>query len=190
MNGIWSPFYTHHKVLAGLRDVYRLLGFTLALEVEKSFADWIESIVVGLEDEQVQQMLNTEFGGIQETLADLYLDTGEEKYLRLARIFHHKIIIDSLAAGIDVLPGIHGNTQIPKLIGSARLYEIERQKKDRTPAEFFWERVVNHHSYVTGGHGNHEYFGKPDQLRDRLSSGTTETCNVYNMLKLSRHLFH
>ncbi len=189
LNGIWAPFYTHHKVMAGLRDAYRLLGNQKALEVEKNFADWIGSIVLSLDHEEVQNMLHCEFGGVQETLADLYVDTGQEKYLEIARVFHHDAIIDPLAEGEDILPGKHGNTQIPKLIASSRLFEITGDEQDKRPAEFFWHTVVNHHSYVTGGHGNHEYFGQPDQLRDRLSDGTTETCNVYNMLKLSRHLF-
>jgi DUF1680 family protein len=189
LNGIWAPFYTHHKVMAGLRDAYRLTGNKKALDVERNFADWIGSILLGLKNEEVQKMLHCEFGGIQETLADLYEDTDNAKYLEIARVFHHEAIIDPLANGEDILPGKHGNTQIPKLIASSRLYEITGNENDRMPAEFFWKTVVNHHSYVTGGHGNHEYFGDPDKLRNRLSDGTTETCNVYNMLKLSRHLF-
>lgn len=188
LNGIWAPFYTHHKVMAGLRDSYRLLGNEQALRVEKHFADWIGSIVLGLNHEQVQNMLHCEFGGVQETLADLYVDTQDEKYMKIAKVFHHDEIIDPLTKGIDILPGKHGNTQIPKLIASSRLYEITGNDNYRKPAEFFWNTVVNHHTYVTGGHGNHEYFGKPDSLRNRLSDGTTETCNVYNMLKLSEHL--
>ena len=152
------------------------------------FADWLATIGQGLTGDQVQQMLDCEHGGIQETLADLYADTGKEKYLALARTFHHKAILDSLAMGIDILPFKHGNTQIPKLISQARLYELTGDEEARRAAAFFWERVVDHHSYVTGGHGNHEYFGRPDELRNRLSDETTETCNVYNMLKLSRHL--
>lgn len=189
LNGIWAPFYTHHKVMAGLRDAYHLLGNEQALEVEKNFADWIGTIVLGLTNEQAQEMMHCEFGGVQETLADLYEDTGDEKYMKIARVFHHEEIIDPLTKGEDILPNKHGNTQIPKLIASSRLYEITGDENNRKPAEFFWDRVVNHHSYVTGGHGNHEYFGEPDKLRNRLSNGTTETCNVYNMLKLSRHLF-
>jgi DUF1680 family protein len=188
LNGIWAPFYTHHKVMAGLRDAYRLLGNEKALEIESRFADWIGSIVLGLTHDQAQNMLHCEFGGVQETLADLYDDTGDNKYLEIASVFHHEEIIDPLARGRDILPGKHGNTQIPKLIASSRIYEITGNEDYRIPAEFFWDRVVNHHSYVTGGHGNYEYFGDPDKLRNRLSEGTTETCNVYNMLKLSRHL--
>lgn len=189
LNGIWSPFYTWHKIMAGLRDAYRLTGNHQALEIEADFADWVGNIVQSLSNDQLQEMLNCEFGGIQETLADLYVDTGERKYLGIAEKFHHQVVIDSLIAGKDVLPGLHGNTQIPKLIASARLYEIDHEEHDRKAAEFFWNRVVHHHTYVTGGHGNHEYFGPADQLRNRLSNETTETCNVYNMLKLSQRLF-
>lgn len=189
LNGIWAPFYTHHKVMAGLRDAYRIFGNDQALEVEKKFADWIGTIVLGLTNEQLQEMLHCEFGGVQETLADLYVDTSDDSYLKIAYAFHHEAIIDPLTDDIDILPGKHGNTQIPKLIASSRLFEITGKEDYRKPAEFFWTTVVNHHSYVTGGHGNHEYFGAPDKLRNRLSDGTTETCNVYNMLKLSSHLF-
>ena len=189
LNGIWVPFYTQHKVMAGLRDAYRLCGVAKALRIEKKFADWLGSIVKNLNDKQIQKMLDCEHGGINEVLVDLYVDTHDKKYLELSKVFHHKTILDSLAAGIDILPNKHGNTQLPKLIGLARRYEITGDLNDKKAAEFFWDRVVNHHSYVTGGHGNHEYFGQPDQLRNRLSDETTETCNVYNMLKLSRHLF-
>ena len=189
LNGIWVPWYNEHKTMAGLRDAYRLCGNNKALEVEKKLARWIGTIVGDLNDEQIQEMLHCEHGGMNEVLADLYADTGEEYYLQLSRVFHHKAILDPLAEQIDILPGKHGNTQIPKFIGVARRYELTNDPVDRTIAEFAWERIVNHHSYVTGGHGNHEYFGPADSLRNRLSDGTTETCNVYNMLKLSRHLF-
>ena len=189
LNGLWVPFYVHHKVLAGLRDAYRLCGNKTALEIAMKLAGWIEGVVKGLTPEQIQTMLNCEHGGINEVLADLYADTGDERWLKLFRTFHHRAILEPLAAGVDILPGKHGNTNIPKLIGLARRYELSGDAADRKAAEFFWDRVVHHHSYVTGGHGNNEYFGEPDKLRNRLGEGTTETCNVYNMLKLSEHLF-
>lgn len=189
LNGIWVPNYTEHKVLAGLRDAYRLCDSQKALEVERGLADWFEKIHEGLTDEQMQRVLACEHGGINETFADLYADTGDERYLALARKFHHKAILDPLAQGQDILPGKHANTQIPKLVGLATLYEVAGNSKDRAAANFFWDRVVNHHSYVTGGHCDAEHFGQPDQLNDRLSPASTETCNVYNMLKLTRHVF-
>ena len=189
LNGIWSPFYTIHKILAGLRDAYRYCGNVKALEVEKHFADWIGRIIAPLNDTQVQDMLRCEYGGINETLADLYADTGDEKYLRLSELFYDRVILDSLKASIDVLAGKHCNTNIPKLIGLSRIYELTGDTTDRKAAEFFWQTVVNHHSYITGGNGNKEYFGPADSLRNRLGPETTESCNVYNMLKLTEHLF-
>ena len=189
LNGIWVPFYTEHKMMAGLRDAYRLCRNLTALEVEKRFADWLDGIVSPLNDEQVQKMLRCEHGGISETLADLYADTKDEKYLRISKIFYQKSFLDPLKEGKDILPGKHCNTNIPKLIGLSRIYELTGDSTDRKAAEFFWKTVVNHHSYVTGGNGNEEYFGPEDKLRNRLGEGTTETCNVYNMLKLSEHLF-
>ena len=189
LNGIWVPFYTEHKMMAGLRDAYHLCGNITALEVEKDFADWLDGIVTPLNDEQVQKMLRCEHGGISETLADLYADTKNEKYLRISKIFYQKALLDSLKEGIDVLPGKHCNTNIPKLIALSRIYELTGDTSDRRAADFFWNTVVDHHSYVTGGNGNEEYFGPEDKLRNRLGENTTESCNVYNMLKLSEHLF-
>jgi len=189
LNGIWVPYYTEHKVMDGLYHAYKLCGNKKALEVSRKFADWLFTVVKDLNDDQVQLMLNCEHGGINESLAELYGATGDEKYLKMSHIFHHKAILDSLAHHKDILPGKHANTQVPKLVGTARRYELTGDTSDRAASEFFWDRVVNHHSYVTGGNCDHEYFGPPDTLRNRLSDGTTETCNVYNMLKLSEHLF-
>lgn len=189
LNGIWVPFYTEHKVMDGLFHAYKYCGNQKALEINVHFANWLSTIVKNLNDDQIQMMLNCEHGGINESLAELYACTGNKKYLELSQVFHHKAILDSLAHGVDILAGKHANTQIPKLVGLARRYELTGSQSDRKSAEFFWDRVVNHHSYVTGGNCNHEYFGAADSLNDQLSDETTESCNVYNMLKLSEHLF-
>jgi DUF1680 family protein len=189
LNGIWAPFYTQHKLMAGLRDAFHLCGNQTALEVERRFALWLDGIISGLNDEQIQKMLLCEHGGIAETLADLYADTRDERFMKMAGIFYQKAILDSLKAGKDVLPGKHCNTNIPKLTGLARIYELTGDTTDRAASRFFWNTVINHHSYVTGGNGYNEYFGPEDKLRDRLGDGTTESCNVYNMLKLTEHLF-
>ncbi len=189
LNGLWVPWYTQHKVFAGLLDVYRHCRNDKALSVARKLGDWVGDVVAKLNDEQMQKMLACEHGGMNESLAELYAITGEEKYLNLSRRFHHKAVLDPLASREDRLPGLHGNTQIPKVIGVARRYEVTADAADRTIAEFFWDRVVHHHSYVIGGHGEHEHFGPVDKLNDRLSSETCETCNTYNMLKLTRHLF-
>jgi DUF1680 family protein len=189
LNGSWVPLYTLHKELAGLSDAYHLCGNKKALEVEKKLADWLEQTFSGLNDTQMQAVMHCEHGGVNESLAQLYADTGDTRYLALSRKFHHKAVLEPLADQKDILAGLHANTQIPKLIGLALRYELTGDKRDRAAAEFFWDRVVNHHSYVTGGHCLNEYFGQPDKLNDRLGPDTTESCNVYNMLKLSEHLF-
>ena len=189
LNGCWVPNYTQHKVMAGLRDAWRLCGNRQALDVEVALGKWFGTVVAGLDENQMQQILACEHGGMNEVLADLYTDTGDSAFLELSRRFHHRAILDPLARGEDILPGKHANTQIPKLVGLADRYEIAGAASDKAAAGFFWDQVVHHHSYVTGGHCEREHFGPPDKLNDRLSPLTTETCNVYNMLKLTEHVF-
>ncbi|MFB6318161.1 beta-L-arabinofuranosidase domain-containing protein [Saccharicrinis sp. FJH54] len=189
LNGIWVPYYTEHKVMDGLDHVYKVFGNEKALEINIKFADWLATIVKDLNDDQIQEMLHCEHGGINETLAELYNYTGDEKYLKLSRVFQHKAIIDPIEKGEDILAGKHANTQIPKFVGLARRYELTGDQMDHDGAVNFWNMMVHHHSYVTGGNGNHEYLTDPDKLNNELSNNTTETCNVYNMLKLSEHLF-
>ncbi|HYQ58709.1 MAG TPA: beta-L-arabinofuranosidase domain-containing protein [Draconibacterium sp.] len=189
LNGLWVPFYTQHKIYDGLIHAYELCDNPKALEIATGFADWLYTVLDDLSEDQMQEILKCEHGGMNDALAELYAVTGDEKYMELSRKFHHKEILEPLTDQIDILPGKHANTQIPKLVGTARRYELTGDLDDRAASEFFWDRVVNHHSYVTGGHCEGEHFGAPDSLRDRLSDRTSETCNVYNMLKLSRHLF-
>jgi uncharacterized protein len=189
LNGLWSPWYTHHKVLAGLLDANRLAGNKKALEVASRFADWAIDLTKNFTDAQWQQMLGTEYGGMNDALAELSAETGQGKYLALARKFYDRKVLDALAEGKDELAGKHSNTQVPKLIGLARLYELTGDAKARKQAEFFWGAVVRHHTYAIGGNSDHEYLGPPDQLSEHLSTNTAETCNTYNMLKLTRHLF-
>jgi len=189
LNGLWSPWYTLHKTYAGLRDAYRHTGNRTALEVERKFAAWAEGVLAPLSDGQVQKMLNTEHGGMNEVLADLYADTGDKRWLDLSYRFEHRAFTDALKRGQDNLAGKHGNCQIPKLIGSAARYTYVGDTGDILAASFFWDRVTQHHSYATGGHGLAEYFGFPDQLSARVDGRTCESCNVYNMLKLTRRLF-
>ncbi len=189
LNGLWSPWYTLHKTFAGLRDAFRYTGDRTALEVEIKFAAWAEKILAPLNDNQIQRMLNTEFGGMNEVLVDLYADTGDKRWLDLSDKFEHRSFILPLERHQDVLEGKHGNTQIPKLIGSADRYAYTGSTGDILAAGFFWDQVAQHHSYATGGHGQDEYFGAPDKLADRVDGRTAESCNVYNMLKLTRRLF-
>jgi len=189
LNGLWSPWYVEHKLFAGLRDAYRYTGNRTALEVEIKFAGWAEGILAKLDDEQIQKMLNTEFGGMNEVTADLYADTGEQRWLALSQKFEHRAIVDPLAAGQDILAGKHGNTQVPKLYGSLVRYIYTGDEADYRAATFFWDEVALHHSFATGGHGKNEYFGAADQLSDMVDGRTAETCNVYNMIKMARDLF-
>lgn len=189
LNGAWSPWYTVHKVMAGLLDAYLYCDNTQALTIEKSMADWTSTIVNHLPDSTLQKMLACEYGGMNDVLTNTYAITGEKKYLDLSYKFHDKRILDSLSRGLDDLAGKHSNTQIPKVIGCARRYELTADDRDRQIAESFWSIIVNDHSYATGGNSDYEYLGPARKLNDELTENTTETCNTYNMLKLTRHLF-
>ncbi len=189
LNGLWSPWYTLHKTYAGLRDAYRYTGNRTALDVEIGFAKWAEAMLAPMDDAQIQKMLGTEFGGMNEVMADLYADTGDKRWLTLSYKFEHKAVLDPLKRREDPLDGLHGNTQVPKLIGSLSRYTAAGQKDDLVAAEYFLDRVAHHHTFATGGHGKDEYFREPDRLGNIVDGRTAETCNIYNMLKLTRALF-
>lgn len=189
LNGLWSPWYVLHKTFAGLRDAYRYTQNRAALQVETRFAGWAEKTLAPLTEEQLQKMLNTEFGGMNEVMADLYADTGDRRWLALSDKFVHHAVVDPLARREDNLAGKHGNTQVPKLLGSLMRYIYTGDRAEGIAAEFFWESVVNHHTFATGGHGKDEYFAAPDRLSDQIDGRTAESCNVYNMLKMTRKLF-
>ena len=189
LNGAWSPWYTVHKVMAGLLDAYLYCDNAEALRVEKGMADWTGTIVGHLSDSVRQKMLLCEYGGMNDVLANTYAITGDKKYLDLSYKFHDRRILDSLSRGLDDLAGKHSNTQIPKVIGCARRYELTADARDSSIAESFWSIIVHDHSYATGGNSDYEYLGQPGKLNDELTDNTTETCNTYNMLKLTRHLF-
>jgi uncharacterized protein len=189
LNGLWSPWYVEHKLFAGLRDAYRYTGNETALQVEIKFAGWVDKILSKLDDDQLQRMLGTEFGGMNEVLAELYADTADSRWLTLADKFHQKAMIDPLSEDKDVISHTHGNTQVPKLYGVLMRYVYTGNAADEEAAKFFWDRVVYHYTFATGGHGKNEYFGEPDKLNDMVDGRTAETCNVYNMLKMTRTLF-
>jgi DUF1680 family protein len=189
LNGAWSPWYTVHKVMAGLLDAYLYCGNDKALAIEKAMADWAGTVLKDLNDEQLQKMLLCEYGGMNEALVNTYTFTGDKKYLDLSYKFHDKKVLDSLAMGVDVLPGKHSNTQVPKVIGTARRFEVTGRQSDFAISDFFWNTVVQHHTYAPGGNSNYEYLSNQDALNEKLTDNTMETCNTYNMLKLTRHLF-
>lgn len=188
LNGIWVPWYTLHKEMAGLRDAYELCGNPRALAVWRGLGDFSYDVVKGLTPEQLNKMLRCEHGGMLELAADLHALTRDPNHLDLARRFYDHQVLDPLSQGKDILPGLHANTQVPKLIGSARLFELTGEDAPRRAAEFFWEVVTTRHSYANGGNSLNEYFGPENTIAARLNGNTTETCNTYNMLKLTRLL--
>jgi uncharacterized protein len=186
---VWAPWYTLHKLYAGLLDAYRLAGDAQALEILKRTADWVALRVDRLTREEMQRSLQTEFGGMNDVLAALYATTGEARHLALARSFDHDAVFDPLARGEDALDGLHANTQVPKAVGAARAYEVTGETRYRDIARLFWDRVALHRSYAIGGHGDREHFFPVSEFPRHLGPETTETCNTYNMLKLTRRLF-
>lgn len=189
LNGSWSPLYTVHKLMAGLLDVHAAWGNPTALKVEIALAEHFARVFTALNDTQMQQMLNTEYGGLNESFAELYAQTGDKRWLDVAqRIYDHKVL-DPLGAGEDKLTNFHANTQIPKVIGLARIHELNGSPAPATAANFFWTTVTQHHSYVIGGNADREYFSAPDTLAEHVTEQTCEHCNTYNMLKLTRHLY-
>jgi len=186
---VWAPWYTLHKILAGLLDANRQCGNAQALAVAEKMADWVKFRVDGISHEQMQKSLDTEHGGMNEALANLYAVTGNTNYLALSAAFNHAKILDPLARGEDRLNGVHANTQIPKIIGATREYEFTGDPKYLTIADTFWDSVALRRSYAIGGHSDHEHFFPTNEFARHLSPETAETCNTYNMLKLTRELF-
>jgi hypothetical protein len=186
---VWAPWYTIHKILAGLFDMYTLTGNQQALDVLAGMAGWTAKWAEPIDDAQMQNILKVEFGGMAEVLNNLYSVTHDKRHADLAGRFEKRSFLDPLAEQRDVLAGLHANTHIPQAIGAARKYEVTGDARYRTISEYFWRQVTEHHSYCTGGNSNHERFGAPDKLASELSATTEECCCTYNMLKLTRHIF-
>lgn len=175
--------------MAGLLDAYLYCHNATALTICKGMGNWTGETLRNLTLDQIQLMLMCEYGGMAETMTNLYAITGNKDYLATSYKFYDKRVLDPLSENNDILPGKHSNTQIPKVIASARRYELTGEQKDQAIAINFWNIITKDHSYATGGNSNYEYLSTPDQLNDKLTDNTTETCNTYNMLKLTRHLF-
>ncbi|HEY0589087.1 MAG TPA: beta-L-arabinofuranosidase domain-containing protein, partial [Pseudoduganella sp.] len=189
LNGCWVPLYNWHKVFAGLFDAQAYAANTQALPVALGLAGYIDKVFAALSDEQVQQVLACEHGGINESFAELYARTGDRRWLALAQRLYHSKVLVPLTQGRDELANLHSNTQIPKLIGLARLHELTGRRSDADAVGFFWKRVTRHHSYVIGGNGDREYFSAPDSIAAHITEQTCEACCSYNMLKMTRHLY-
>ncbi len=189
LNGAWSPLYTVHKVFAGLLDVHQAWGNAQALQVAIGLAGYFERVFAALDDAQMQTLLGCEYGGLNESYAELYARTGDKRWLAVAERIYDRKVLDPLVAQRDELANIHANTQVPKLIGLACLYELTGKPQDADAARFFWRTVTERHSYVIGGNADREYFSGPDTIAAHISEQTCEHCNTYNMLKLTRQLY-
>ncbi len=187
---VWAPWYTLHKIMAGMLDMYQHCGNEQALDVALGMAAWAKKWADTLSDDQMARILQVEYGGMNEVLYNLYALTGNENDAALAHRFDQARLFDPLAEGRDELKGQHANTQLAKLVGAARRYELTGEERYRRIVEFFWQQVALHRSYCTGGTSNGQRWRTdPGVLAAELSATTQECCCTYNMLKLTRHLF-
>lgn len=190
LNQSWVPWYNLHKVFAGLRDVYLYTQNPTAKKMLVGFADWMLDLSRNLTDEQLQLMLRTEYGGLNETLADVYSITGQNKYLNLANRYTDQSLLQPLLQHQDKLTGLHANTQIPKIVGVARIAELSHNKAWLESADYFWQQVVHQRTVSIGGNSVREHFHPSEDFSSMLDSVEgPETCNTYNMLKLSKLLY-
>lgn len=190
LNKKWVPLYNIHKIYGGLRDTYLYTGNADAKEMLIKYSDWFLWLTDKLSDDQIQQLLKSEHGGLNEVFADVYSITGNKKYLKLAYQFSHHAILDPLAKEKDELNGIHANTQIPKIIGFKRIADLNHDSLYNTAAHFFWETVTTHRSVANGGNSVREHFNPANDFSSMISSVEgPETCNSYNMLKLTKMFY-
>ncbi len=190
LNDRWVPLYNIHKTYAGLRDAYLYAGSDLACRMLIALTDWMADITSGLTDRQMQDMLRSEHGGLNEIFADVAGITGDKKYLELARRFSHEILLEPLTRDEDRLTGMHANTQIPKVIGYKRIADFTQDRDWDHAARFFWNTVVDHRSVCIGGNSVREHFHPADNFTSMLNDVQgPETCNTYNMLRLTKMLF-
>ena len=190
LNDKCDPSYNIHKLYSGLVDAYLIAGNKKAKDILVKLSDWCLKLTSRLTDAQIQDMLRSEHGGMNEVFADVAAITGNKKYLELARRFSHRAILNPLLENKDSLTGLHANTQIPKVIGYIRVAEVSEDTAWANAAKFFWETVVDHRTVSIGGNSVREHFHPSNDFSSMIESKEgPETCNSYNMLKLTRHLF-
>ena len=190
LNDGWVPLYNIHKIFAGLRDTYLLTGNKDAKQMFINLTAWMYDLTKGLSDDQLQRMLDSEHGGLNEAFADAAAISGDERFMQLAKRFSHKKVLDPLLRGEDRLTGMHANTQIPKVIGYKRIADIEGNDQWDKAAQFFWKTVVDNRSITIGGNSVREHFHPADDFSSMLTSEQgPETCNTYNMLRLTKMLY-
>ena len=183
------PFYSIHKTMAGLLDIWRYVGNDQAMEVLTNMASWVDTRTSELSEDQMQEMMQTEYGGMNDILAQLYRETNEERWITAAKRWDHRVVFDPLADGRDELDGLHANTQAQKFIGVVHEYHSTGEQRYLDIAQNAWNYVVNAHTYAIGGNSKAEHFHEPDAIAAYLDEDTCETCNTYNMLKVTRELW-
>ena len=186
---VWAPWYTLHKILAGLLDQYLYAGNDEALRIATAMGDWAADKLKDIDDGTRRKMLRNEFGGINESFYNLYACTGDERYVGLAEFFCHDEVIDPLREHDTDFGTKHTNTFIPKVLGEMRRHELTGEEPSRDLSEFFWHEMIEHHVFATGCLSDKEHYFDPAHLSEHISGYTGETCCTYNMLKLCRHLF-
>ncbi len=186
---VWAPFYTYHKIMAGMLDMYVHCGNEQALGCAERMAGWADAWSAPIPEEEFQRILRVEFGGMSEVSYNLYAVTGKQQYMTLGKRFSKKAFFDPLAAREDHLAGLHANTHIPQAISAARGYELTADERDHTIADYFFHEVVAEHTYATGGTSDGEGWQEPGQLAHHLGPAAEECCCSYNMMKLGRHVF-
>lgn len=190
LNDKWVPLYNIHKIFAGLRDAYLLYGSEDCREMFIGLADWMYRLTENLSDDQLQGMLASEHGGLNEVFADAAAVSGDERFMEMAKRFSHRRILEPLLKGEDHLTGMHANTQIPKVIGYKRIADLEGYSDWDKAAQYFWETVVDNRSITIGGNSVREHFHPADDFSSMLESEQgPETCNTYNMLRLTKMLY-
>ena len=190
LNGKWVPLYNIHKPLAGLRDAYLVGGCRQAQSVFENLCDWFEKGLSKLNDTQLQTLLVSEHGGLNEIFADAYEMLGSTRYLTMAKRMTHNVVLNPLLEQADKLDGMHANTQIPKIIGIERIASLAGDDKWHRAADFFWHEVAEYRSVSIGGNSVREHFNPKDNFASMIESEQgPETCNTYNMLRLTKLLF-
>ncbi len=190
LNNTWVPLYNIHKLFAGLRDTYEFTQNKQAKQILIGLGDWFIELIKPLNDEKIQQILRTEHGGMNEVFADLYILTNEKKYLETAQKLNHKAVLNPLLQKQDKLTGLHANTQIPKVIGFEKIATLTKNEELSSAAQYFWQNVSQTRSVAFGGNSMREHFNPVNDFSKMLASNQgPETCNSFNMLRLSKALF-
>jgi DUF1680 family protein len=187
---VWAPFYTYHKIMAGLLDMFLLAGNADALQIAEGMGQWAQEFMSAFSADQRQRMLRTEYGGMNEVLANLAAATENERYLDAARLFEQPGFLDPLAERRDELQGLHANTHVPKIVGAARMYETTGDRRYREIAEYFLAEVLAARNYVIGNTSLDEHWNtQPGKLQGTLAWTNAECCVAYNLMKLQRLVF-